>query len=109
MTFGPDRFPATSRYNGIETATLTGDDGTPIVYLRRRIVPPPDRFMVIQVHLMKPGDRLDLLAAQFFGDPQQFWRICDANAVIDPDELSQSPGMRVRITLPEGIVGQRFG
>ena len=38
-------------------------------------------------------------------DPEQFWRLCDANAAMRPDELTESVGRRLRITLPEGIPG----
>jgi len=37
------------------------------------------------------GDRLDLLAARYFGDPLQYWRIADANPAPSPDELLE-PG-----------------
>jgi hypothetical protein len=32
-----------------------------------------------------------------------FWRICDANGAMQPEELTQTVGRRLRITLPEGI------
>jgi hypothetical protein len=102
----PARFPPSSRYNAVETATLTAPDGRTIVYLRRRFVPPPDRFALLQEHTVVPGERLDQIAAQYLGDPEQFWRICDANNAIDPAELTE-PGRRLRITLPEGIPGPR--
>ena len=49
--------------------------------------------------------RLDNLAAEYLGDPEQFWRICDANGVLRPDELTDTIGRRIRITLPDGIPG----
>jgi hypothetical protein len=36
------------------------------------------------LHTIAAGDRLDRLAWTFYGDPLQYWRICDAN----PDFLS---------------------
>ena len=30
---------------------------------------------------------MDLLAARYLGDHAGFWRICDANLALDPDEL----------------------
>ena len=33
------------------------------------------------------GDRLDLIAAKYLGDPLIFWLICDANGAIDPNDL----------------------
>lgn len=98
-------FPPTSRYSGIETATLTKPDGTPVVYIKRRFVPPPERFALLQEHTVVQDDRLDNLAFQYLGDPEQFWRICDANGAMRPEELTETIGRRLRITLPEGIPG----
>ena len=39
-------FPINSRYNGIKAVTMTTADGQSLVYLRRRFVPPPERFAV---------------------------------------------------------------
>jgi nucleoid-associated protein YgaU len=98
-------FPPNSRYHGIDIATLTRVDGPPLAYLRRRIVPPPERFAVLQEYTVVSGDRLDNISGQYLGDPELFWRICDANRVLRPEELTETPGRRLRITLPEGIPG----
>ena len=98
-------FPVTSRYHGIDTATLETVSGGTIIYLRRRFVPPPERFALLQEHTVTEGDRLDNIAANYLGDPEQFWRICDANAAMRPDELTETVGSKLRITLPEGIPG----
>jgi hypothetical protein len=98
-------FPPTSRYHAVGTATLEQADGPPIVYLRRRFVPPPERFALLQEHRVGQGERLDTIAARYLGDPEQFWRICDANGAIRPDELVETAGRRLRITLPEGVPG----
>jgi hypothetical protein len=98
-------FPATSRYHDIETATLELPDGSEVVYLRRRFVPSPDRFALLQVHVVVSGDRLDNVTARYLGDPEQFWRIADANGALRPEELVERVGRRLRITLPEGLRG----
>ena len=51
------------------------------------------------------GDRLDNLAQRYIGDPEQFWRLCDANGAMRPDELTEVIGRRLRITLPAGLAG----
>ena len=98
-------FLITSRYYGIPTAKLETEDGGKFVYVRRRFVPPPERFELLFEHLVTQGERLDLITAQYLGDPEQFWRLCDANGAIRPDELTETVGRRLRITLPEGIPG----
>ena len=97
-------FPPTSRYHGIETATLERD-GRPVVYLRRRFVPPAERFALLQEHVVTEGERHDTIAARYLGDPEQFWRLCDSNGVMRPGELTERVGAVIRITLPEGIPG----
>jgi hypothetical protein len=101
-------FPAASRYHGIETATLERQ-GRTIVYLRRRFVPPPERFALLQEHVVTEGERPDTLAARYLGDAEQSWRLCDANGVMRPVELTEKVGRVVRITLPEGIPGATGG
>lgn len=98
-------FPPTSRYHGLGTLTLVARDGETIVYLRRRFVPGPERFADVGQHTVVEGDRLDLLAARYLGDPEQFWRLADANRAMQPKALTSEVGRRLRITLPEGIPG----
>ncbi len=98
-------FPASSRYHGISTLQMVAADGSPMVYLRRRLVPMPDRFALLTVHSVREGDRLDNITARYLGDPLQFWRVCDANGVMKPDELAGEVGNEILITLPEGMPG----
>jgi len=98
-------FPPTSRYHGIDTTTMETADGKTIVYLLRRFVPPPERFDLLHEHSVTEGERLDNISARYLGDPEQFWRLCDANNAMRPDELTETKGRRIRITLPEGIPG----
>lgn len=100
-----DLFPPTSRYHSIETKTHEVKPGQSIAYLRRRFIPPPGRFSLLQEHTVREGERLDNITAQYLGDPEQFWRLCDANAAIRPRELIEVIGRKLRITLPEGIPG----
>ena len=105
MAARPEVFPTNSRYHGIDTATLTLPDGRLLVYVRRRFVPPADRFALLQEHLVTQGDRLDNLAASYLGDPELFWRLCDANTAMRPEDLTEQIGRVLRITLPAGIPG----
>jgi hypothetical protein len=96
-------FPINSRYQTIDTAILVAPGGQSIVYLKRRLVPPPEVFELLQEHVVTENDRLDNIAALYFGDPELFWRVCDANRAMRPEELTETAGRRLRITLPEGI------
>ena len=101
-------FSPTSRYALIETTTLETRDEKTIIYLKRRFVPAPERFSLLQEHLVTEGDRLDNVTAKYLGDPEQFWRVCDANRAMQPDDLVVI-GRKLRITLPEGIPGFGLG
>lgn len=100
-------FSPTSRYARTPIATLKMPDGHVVVFLRRRFLPPPENFSLLQEYAVKQDDRLDNIAAQAIGDAEQFWQLCDANQAMNPDELTETPGRRLRITLPEGIPGSR--
>lgn len=98
-------FPPNSRYHGVATVTRETADGTVQVHLRRRFVPDPARLARLESHRVVQGDRLDLLAARYLGDPELFWRICDGNGAIRPDELVELIGRRLRITQSAGVPG----
>lgn len=97
-------FEPSSRYHEVETVKMTvGDDeGQPRVvsYKRRRIIPPGESTTTLVEHTVTQDDRLDNLAARYIGDPEQFWRICDANNVLRPEELTEEIGWIVKIGLP---------
>ncbi len=100
-----ERFPITSRYYLVETATLVTGDGQTVAYLRRRFVPQPESFDTLELHSVVDGDRIDNLAAHYLGDPEQSWRLCDGNRAMRPAELTEKVGRKLRITLPDGVRG----
>ena len=99
------RFALTSRYYDLETVTMPAPDGRTVTFLRRRFVPAPERFALLQEHVVSEGERPDTVAAQHLGDPEAFWRVADANRAMRPRELTDTVGRRLRITLPEGLPG----
>jgi hypothetical protein len=101
----PPAFAPTSRYHGIATAQLTQPDGRTVVYVRRRFLPAPENFAVLQTVTVTAGDRLDNLAARYLGDAEQSWRLCDANRAMQPEALVAYVGATIAITLPEGVPG----
>jgi len=96
-------FPPNSRYHGVQIKAAKSETGETFVYLKRRFVTPPESFALLQYHTVVQGDRLDNLAHKYLGDPEQFWRLCDANNAIRPNALTATVGRKLRITLPEGI------
>jgi hypothetical protein len=97
-------FETNSRYYNVETVkmTVTDSDGRPrvIAYKRRRFIAPSSGTVTLVEHTVTRGDRLDLITARYLGDPTQFWRVCDANDVLSPEELTREVGIRIRIALP---------
>jgi len=92
--FGPE-----SRYVDLQDAVLVLADGREIAYKRRRFVPKPSEHQPIGVVVVAPADRLDLVATRGLGDPEQFWRVCDANGALEPGDLMQA-GRRLTIPQP---------
>jgi hypothetical protein len=97
--FGPE-----SRYANLETARLTRLDADGrervIAYARRRFVPPGAGRTTLVEHRFAEGERLDTVTARYFGDPTQFWQICDANDVLRPTEL-ETIGRPITVAMPD--------
>jgi hypothetical protein len=96
-------FDPTSRYYAIETVTMdvSDNDGAlrRIAYKKRRFIPSAEGTQTLVEHTITQGERLDNVTARYLGDPTQFWRVCDANNVLSPDELEET-GTVVRIAVP---------
>jgi hypothetical protein len=97
-------FEPSSRYANCEDAKLTivkEEEEDVIVYKKRRFIPPGERMHLFQdIVVVVGGDRLDIIAARMLGDPEQFWRICDANDAMHPLDLTSEPGRILRIAVP---------
>jgi hypothetical protein len=100
-----DKFAPTSRYHDVEVATLELPDGRTVSFLRRRFVPAPEQHALLREHVVRDGERLDHIAFTYLGDPEQFWRVADANGAMAPEDLTREAGRRLRITLPAGVPG----
>jgi hypothetical protein len=92
-----------SRYYAAAINNYTQPDGTPVVYLARRILPQPSVYVSVQNYAVVENDRIDNLSARFLGDPLLFWMICDANIATDPDELTSQKGRSILIPLASAI------
>ena len=85
-----------SRYASVSDAVYVDERGREIPYKRLRLLPSPP---VHQAHVVGQGQRLDTIAFQYYRDPEQFWRIADANTTLDPEALTQIVGRRLGIPL----------
>lgn len=93
-----DFFPLNSRYRNVPLRTRTAPDGTVEAFVGRRIIPGLERYTPIARHKLAGDERIDRVSGEYFGDPELYWRICDANGDEDP-ALAASPEGRV-ITIP---------
>jgi hypothetical protein len=99
-----------SRYYGTGVEQITLPNGATVSYLSRRIIPPMSIYKQTQNYTVAAGDRTDLLAARFLGDPILFWMLADANGVEDSNDLTATPGKVILIPLVSGIpTGARNG
>ena len=104
----PVTFPTDSRYYGSGMLQYTAPDGQSdsVPGAAHSFRSRARRTMRRSTqHTVKQGDRLDLIAAKYLGDPLMFWLICDANGAIRPDDLVATPGSVLAITTPQGVPG----
>jgi hypothetical protein len=99
-------FESTSRYYTLETATYeresdASDGPTEIAYVRRRFLPQGGDLPLLVEATVEDGDRLDLITARTLGDPEQFWRVCDANNAMRPEDLTEETGRTLRVPVPQ--------
>jgi hypothetical protein len=86
-----------SRYEPIPDAEITTADGRTIRYKRVRFIPATRGTFG---HRVAEGERLDLIAWKSYKNPELFWRICDANLALLPEELMEETGRVLAIPVP---------
>jgi hypothetical protein len=96
-------FDPTSRYAAVETATLMTFDGHVVAYVRRRFLPQGRTLPLLASVAVVGGDRLDLITHRTLGDPEHFWRVCDANDALNPFDLAaaEAVGNLLRVPVPQ--------
>jgi nucleoid-associated protein YgaU len=87
-------FAKGSRYEHVPEQTYVDAAGRRRPFKLLRPIPAPP---ALQTHTVVGGDRLDLLAAHYYADPEQYWRICDGNRALRPDDLLAETGRRLAI------------
>lgn len=86
-----------SRYEPIAESEHVAADGRVVRYKRIRFLPAPSGTLAATV---EAEDRPDLAAWRIAQDPELFWRLCDANGIARPAELTERPGARLRVPQP---------
>ncbi len=87
-----------TRYANVEDAEIADRDGRTLRYKKVRFIPVTKS---LRTHTVTQGERLDHIAHRFYRDPERFWRICDANLAMWPDELLEEPGTSIAIPQAE--------
>jgi len=95
--FGPS-----SRYANVAIARYQVVDGDAVPFVLRRFVPQARDIPLATRHMVRAGDRVDLLAAHYLGDVELTWRVADANLATDMLELTSTSGQRLAIPLAPG-------
>lgn len=85
-----------SRYSDSGQATWTAPDGSAVPYLRRRLLPAASSVAAARVHEVRPGERVDTIAAAQLGDAELSWLLADMNLAMRPSELER-PGRTISI------------
>ena len=80
-------FDEKSRYLKAETYVVTDHRGRQVSVVA---TPPSPAQVLFGIHLLKQGERLDLLAAKYLNDPAGFWRIAEQNQRILPEALTEA-------------------
>jgi hypothetical protein len=96
-------FEPTSRYYPLPTAIHVTADGREIRYARRRFLPPGESHQTLVEVTVTEGERLDIIAARTLSNPEQFWRIADAENAMNPRQLVEEPGRTLRVPIPQVI------
>lgn len=87
-----------SRYTAVETLEMTDGKDRTLRYKKTRFIP---ATIARLGHRVTDGERLDHIANEYFQDPERFWRICDANRAMWPDDLVSEPGRIILIPAAE--------
>ena len=87
-------FDSNSRYAPVDDYEVTDSQGRPVKIKKARFIADTPSSLTRKV---VQGDRSDLMAFAYYQDATRFWRIADANEVMDSAELVAEPGDSIQI------------
>lgn len=87
-------FDSKSRYAKAETYTVPDARGREVKVV---VPPPPPEQVQLGIHLLKQGERPDLLAAKYLNDPAGYWRIAEQNDVMLAEALTEMPEIEIPV------------
>jgi len=87
-----------SRYERLPVLRTSDSQGREVAYIATRLIPRSD---FVSGYLVAESDRLDLIADTCYHDAERFWRICDANVAMWPEDLVRQPGRVIGIPASE--------
>lgn len=93
-------FDQRSRYYDLEDLHFRQPDRRPVLYKSRRFLPREETRPVLTEVTILDNERPDLVAARVLQQPELFWQLCDANQVMNPFELTETFGRKIRVLMP---------
>jgi hypothetical protein len=88
-------FDIKSRYAGLTTYALLDQRGRTVAVVS---VPPPPRDVLLGIHVLRQGERIDHLAFRYLENPAGFWRICEFNGLMLAEAITEQR----EIAIPAG-------
>ncbi len=88
-----------SRYEKVGDLEMVDENGRILRYKNTRFIPATSAQLI---HVVTAGERLDHLAYKYYRDAERFWRICDANKVMWPNDLVEEANEQVGIPPSSG-------
>jgi hypothetical protein len=87
-------FDSKSRYLKAEIYEVKDKRGRAVSVVA---TPTPPEQLLLGIHLLKQGERLDLLAAKYLGDPAGYWRMAEQNDVMLAEALTEAPEIQIPV------------
>jgi hypothetical protein len=91
------KFDSLSRYASVTPYPREDHRGRVVMVVP---VPAAPAELLLGIHVLRQGERLDHLAFRYLNNPAGFWRICELNNVMLAEALSEQK----EISIPAGEV-----